>query len=275
MKRTKENVLQMYEEYIKGSTSQELDVKYEVKEKEQINKKQEIIITKTKSKSNSYLLIGILATLSTIILSFLFYKIRKQKKLIEFQKQEIFHNNSNSLKQLINIFKNQAPNSSNKLENQERMEALSLLNRMLYENGGQATANINDYLPALCNVKKITTDNKIDIQVITTSINLGFNQLKDIGLIVNELTMNAIKYAFAGVEKPLIKVTVTEKENYINLIVHDNGNGINSKLQDNTKGFGLKFVQLLVKQYNGTIQTYNENGAKFDITIKKIGSSFA
>ena len=246
----------------------EFDIKYKSIQKD-------AIIKQTRTLSKTYLLIGILATLSTLILSFLFYKIRKQKKLIEFQKQEIFHNNSNSLKQLINIFKNQPITENNTTENQERMEALSLLNRMLYENGGQTTANINDYLPALCNVKKITTDNKIDIQVTSSNITLGFNQLKDIGLIVNELTMNAIKYAFTGVEKPLIKINVSEKENYIHLIVHDNGQGIRSNTLENSKGFGLKFVQLLVKQYDGTINTSNENGAKFDITLKKIATQIA
>lgn len=250
---------------------QDLATKYEVKEKEQNIKKQEQVITKTKAKNKTYLIIGLLATLSTLILSFLFYKIRNQKKQIEFQKQEILHNNSNSINQLINIFKNQTNTDNNTKENQQRMEALSLLNRMLYENGGQTTANINDYLPALCDLKKRTTEN-IDIQVNSSNITLGFNQLKDIGLLVNELTMNAIKYAFNGIEKPVITINVTDKENYIYLAVQDNGNGIDThKLEPtNTNGFGLKYVQIIVKQYDGTINTTNTKGTKIDIKLKKL-----
>lgn len=253
---------------------QELATKYEVKEKEQNIKDQEEIIIHTKEKNKTYLLIGILATLSTIILSFLIYKLRKQKRLIEFQKQEIFHNNSNSLRQLINIFKNQPVSENNTTENQERMEALVLLNRMLFENGGRTTANLNDYLPALCKVKKITTDNKIDIQVQSSNITLGFNQLRDIGLIVNELTMNSIKYAFHDIEKPIVTIHVSEVENFIHLTVQDNGKGIdtNKLNKNNTNGFGLQFVQLLVKQYNGTLKTTNQNGTKYDITLKKIST---
>lgn len=253
---------------------QELATKFEVKEREQNIKEQEKIIIHTKEKNKTYLLIGILSTLSTIILSFLIYKLRKQKRLIEFQKQEIFHNNSNSLKQLINIFKNQPISESNTTKNQERMEALVLLNRMLFENGGQTTANLNDYLPALCKVKKITTDNKIDIQVQSSNITLGFNQLRDIGLIVNELTMNSIKYALHDIEKPIVTIHVSEVENFIHLTVQDNGKGIdtNKLNKNNTNGFGLQFVQLLVKQYNGTLKASNHNGAKFDITLKKIST---
>jgi two-component sensor histidine kinase len=249
------------------------EIKYETSIKEAKIKQQATELKLSNTKNIFFLGGGILALCGALGLGFLYKRVRKQKKLIEFQKQEIFHNNSNSLKQLINIFKNQTTTNSNTIENQERMEALSLLNRMLYENGGQTTANINDYLPALCNVKKITTDNKIDIQVTSSSINLGFNQLKDIGLIVNELTMNAIKYAFNGVEKPLIKITVTEKENYIYLNVHDNGKGL--PMNQNTNGFGLKFVQLLVKQYDGTLQMSNQDGAKFEITLKKLPTRIA
>jgi len=253
---------------------QELDVKYEVKKKDALNVQKDAVIKLTKAKSNTYLLLGFLATIAALVFFFLFYKIQKQNKLIENQKQEIFHNNSNSLKQLINIFKNQSNGESNAIENQQRVEALSILNRMLYENGGNSSANLNDYLPALCNVKKITTDNKVDIQVVASSINLGFNQLKDLGLIVNELTMNAIKYAFAGIEKPLIKISATENGSYLNLVVHDNGNGYieNQIVDSEASGFGLKFVKLLVDQYDGTLNITNDNGAKFDISIKKIAS---
>ena len=251
---------------------QELATKYNVQEKEYKIKENEKVITTTKTKSKTYLLIGILASLSTLVLSFQFYKIHKQNKLIQIQKQEILHNNSNSLRNLKNILINQTSTSSNSLENQQRIEAIDVLNRMLYENGGQTTANINDYLPALCNVKKITTDNKVDIQVTSTNITLGFNQLKDIGQIVNELTMNAIKYAFDGVENPTIKINVFEKDNSIMLNIHDNGKGFNKAMleNENNKGFGLKYVNILVKQNNGTIDIDTEKGTLIAIKIKKI-----
>ena len=251
---------------------QELATKYNVKEKELKIKENEKVITKTKSITKTYLLIGLLASLSTFVLSFLFYKIRKQNKLIQIQKQEILHNNSNSLRNLKNILINQTSTSSNSLENQQRIEAIDILNRMLYENGGQTTANINDYLPALCNVKKITTDNKVDIQVTSTNITLGFNQLKDIGQIVNELTMNAIKYAFEDTKKPIIKINVFEENNSIVLNIHDNGKGFNKAILENVNrtGFGLKYVNLLVKQNNGTIDINTQSGTQIAIKIKKI-----
>jgi two-component sensor histidine kinase len=251
---------------------QELATKYNVQEKEYKIKENEKVITTTKTKSKTYLLLGILASLSTLVLSFLFYKIHKQNKLIQIQKQEILHNNSNSLRNLKNILINQTSTSSNSLENQQRIEAIDILNRMLYENGGQTTANINDYLPALCNVKKITTDNKVDIQVTSTNITLGFNQLKDIGQIVNELTMNAIKYAFKDIEKPIIKINVFEKNNSIVLNIYDNGKGFNKAILENgnNTGFGLKYVNILVKQNNGTIDINTESGTQIAIKIKKI-----
>ena len=243
----------------------EFDVKYNSVQKD-------ATIKQSKERSKTYLLIGILASLSTLVLSFLFYKIRKQNKLIQYQKQEILHNNSNSLRNLKNILINQTATSSNSLENQQRIEAIDILNRMLYDNGGQTTANINDYLPALCNVKKITTDNKVDIQVTSTNITLGFNQLKDIGQIVNELTMNAIKYAFDDIEKPIIKINVFEKESSIVLNIHDNGKGFNKAILENENniGFGLKYVNILVKQNNGTIDINTQNGTLIAIKIKKI-----
>lgn len=248
------------------------EIKYEtsLKESKIIQQASELKLSNT--KSTFYLIGGLLALITAISLGYLYRKIRKQNKLIELQKQEIFHNNSNSLRQLINILKNQSTSTDNSLENQQRIEALSLLNRMLYENGGKNSGNINEYLPELCNVKKQTTDNKVDIQVASSNINLSFNQLKDIGQIVNELTMNAIKYAFHRVDNPVIKISVSESNNYLDLKVHDNGNGIdvNKINKGSSSGFGLKYVELLVKQYDGTLHVKNENGTKFDIQIKKL-----
>lgn len=113
--------------------------------------------------------------------------------------------------------------------------------------------------------------NAVKINVETPHLKLKSNLLKDIGLIVNELTTNAIKYAFPGISNPSIAITVNMADDQqLKLQVKDNGKGLpeNFNLNQQRSSFGLEFVNDLVAQHRGTINTYNNNGTCFDISLR-------
>ena len=68
-----------------------------------------------------------------------------------------------------------------------------------------------------------------------------------IGLVLNELISNALKYSFLESENGLIKVGLKERYNQLILSVTDNGIGMKNK--DLVGGFGNKLISLLPENY--------------------------
>lgn len=259
------------EEKIKAITNSE--IKFETSLKETTIKVQDAEIKAQKQK-NRWLVSGVALTAAiALILTLLYRRIKKQKSQIESQKREIIHNNRNNIQQLISIFSRQAENSNLKessIANQERLYTLNLLNKLLYENGEANNANVKDYLLQLGEAKKISAGHEVNIQISTPSIVLKSNLLKDIGLIINELTTNSIKHAFANTPNPLIKIDLQQTDNYINITVSDNGCGLpeDFNIEDNRNSFGIDFVKDLAAQHHGTIKAGNKEGAVFAIRLK-------
>ena len=80
-----------------------------------------------------------------------------------------------------------------------------------------------------------------------------------IGLIVNELFTNALKYAFPDNRKGLIKISLIESGNQLHLEVSDNGIGKNYYNKMEGTGFGSQLIELLTRQLEG----------KMSLSVKK------
>ncbi|TVR51216.1 MAG: PAS domain S-box protein [Spirochaetaceae bacterium] len=92
---------------------------------------------------------------------------------------------------------------------------------------------------------------------------LDSKRLSTVGLIVNELVTNAMKYAFRDdvgaddLDIPTAHLTVTTvcREEIIEILVEDNGPGLPDSFDPaNSSGFGVMMVQAMVGQLNGTVR---------------------
>src|SRR5690606_33999637 len=72
-----------------------------------------------------------------------------------------------------------------------------------------------------------------------------------LGIIVNELVTNALKYAFPGDRAGVITVSFQEVEGGWQLSVTDNGVGISDDAE--VTGTGMRMVQALVRQVGGNL----------------------
>ncbi|MBT5992500.1 MAG: sensor histidine kinase, partial [Bacteroidetes bacterium] len=109
---------------------------------------------------------------------------------------------------------------------------------------------------------------KVQFKVEAENIMIGAKQASPVGLIVNELITNCLKYAFPGDQEGEILLELkSNKENGVELSVSDNGIGIPEGFDLKTAdSLGLKLVKLLVEnQLDGSIEMENNNGMKFTI----------
>jgi len=93
-----------------------------------------------------------------------------------------------------------------------------------------------------------------------------------IGLIVNELLTNALKYAFPKNEQGTIHISLEKTdENNLKLSIRDNGVGKVVGIAPIGTGFGSQLVQLLTQQLNGKMQEHINEGThiEFDFLLKK------
>ena len=88
-----------------------------------------------------------------------------------------------------------------------------------------------------------------------------------IGIMINELLTNAMKYAFVGRQNGLLIVSATKVENRISFSIKDDGVGI-TDTEETSNGFGLQLVNMLAKQIRGKVSIKNENGTTFTLEFE-------
>ncbi|MBP1861009.1 sensor histidine kinase [Rhizobium herbae] len=142
----------------------------------------------------------------------------------------------------------------------QRVMSVAEVQRHLHVTGGIDQIEVGSYLSKLCGslASSMTGGSQpIDIKVSAEDGRIGSDQAVSLGLIVTELVINAIKYAFP-VPNSGASIDVSYEVNGSDwkLVVSDNGVG--KTIVPNVKsggGLGTAIVQALVKQLGAQIET--------------------
>ncbi len=147
-----------------------------------------------------------------------------------------------------------------------RVQGMMVLYDKLYRSSNFREISMKEYIASLIdevidnfhNRKSVTIERQID------DIILDAKMLSPVGIIMNELLTNAMKYAFKGRENGKIFVSLSFKGNQATLVVQDDGIGIPESIDIATStGFGMQLIGMLTEQLEGTIRIEREQGAKF------------
>ncbi len=147
---------------------------------------------------------------------------------------------------------------------------MSAVHETLHGSENLSEIDLNSYLSkvtaSIFQTYSINPD-KVTLNTDIEKIPISINQASPLGLIINELISNSLKYAFP--DEKVGEITVSMKKQYdeLELIVMDDGAGIPDKLDwKNSCTIGLKLVRTLVEnQLDGSIGMDNKNGTKFTI----------
>ncbi len=157
-------------------------------------------------------------------------------------------------------------------EGQNRVNSIGIVHQKLYQGTNLGAVEMKDYFLNLSEsiLDSFGAEQRIDLKLAMENLDLDIDTAVPLGLIVNELLTNTIKYAFPKGEKGTITIKLHKQDNNIlRLEVADNGVG-KSGITHGT-GFGGQLVSLLTQQLNGTMTEENQNGTTliFDFKLKK------
>ncbi|MDO9186091.1 MAG: PAS domain S-box protein [Bacteroidia bacterium] len=209
-------------------------------------------------------------------------KIQQSLKEKEILLQEVHHRVKNNLQIILSILNLQHAQITDKKtldlvrDIRSRIKAMSFIHELLYQTDDFSSINFSDYITNITNnlIYSYTQNQTIDLKLDVGAIFLDLDSAIPCGLIINEIVTNALKYAFTEQENGEVSVSLTQKNDFIQLTISDNGKGLPSNIDfRNTESLGMQLVVTLVQQLGGEIVLDNSNGAKYTITFKMINKA--
>ncbi len=154
------------------------------------------------------------------------------------------------------------------LESRKRIQSISFAHQQLYGNSSVEKLSLENFLKELVasiRESSLATDSKIDIELHMDEINVGTDVAIPIGLIVNELLTNSLKYAFSNDENGKVIITIRKVSNTLELTIEDNGRGMAENSSNN--GFGHQLVKSMAKQLKAAYHSTSKEGLKHFFSI--------
>ncbi len=203
----------------------------------------------------------------------------KEKKILL---SEIHHRVKNNLQIVISLVNLQLNDISDNTITKAlqviktRIQSMALVHEMLYSTTSFSAIDLKTYIQTLANdiIQTFNTEGKnIDLVITADSISLDIEQAITVGLLLNEIISNAVKYAFKGRTSGKIEILILKQaDNQIMIKVSDNGIGLS---YSNTQGTGLGtiLIDALADQLGTTVEKHEENGTSFRFVFRINGNN--
>ncbi len=156
-------------------------------------------------------------------------------------------------------------------EAKSRVKSMALIHQKLYQQDAVKAVVVKEYLYDLseslfesyrASAEKIQFESDIDDLLLDVDVVIP------LGLIINELISNALKYAFTGRASGKLSLSLKRNAAGLTLRVSDDGNGLPENFQLATAAsFGMKLVLSLVKKLDAEFAWSSASGAAFVLSI--------
>ncbi len=174
--------------------------------------------------------------------------------------REVNHRVGNSLQIIASLLHLQANSSADDdvkaaLSNaMGRVAAVAQVHRRLYTSHDLNTVMLNQYLEALLeDLRRSAEGNRMSrLTLRSEPIEIDPDRAVAIGIIVNELVMNAVKYAYPDGAGP-IHVELRRDGSHIELVIADDGVGLEVKQDPRSTGMGQRIVGAMANKLEADV----------------------
>lgn len=196
--------------------------------------------------------------------------LEKQNKEKEFLLKEIHHrvrNNLETISSLLSLQTEQVDNDEFReimLESQNRVQSMGIIHQNLYQGENLAAIEMKNYFKNLGSyiIDSFDATDRISLECNMEPVELDVDRAIPIGLIVNELMTNSLKYAFPDGRKGKITISLSESNSHLYLRMADNGIGMDKNTKIKGTGFGTQLVKLLTQQLDGKMDLITQSGTE-------------
>jgi two-component sensor histidine kinase len=272
----------------------ELTTKYETVQKEKQIQIQNLELARNVRERKFYFaLVAILIILLVGAVVFTVQKIRtnrllrSQKDLIdqslkekELLLREIHHRVKNNLQVISSLLSLQSREISDQAaldavnESRNRVKSMALIHQNLYKEDDLTGIDMQDYIQklakSLLSSYKIDS-NRIDLQTDIDNMSLDVDTTIPLGLILNELLTNTLKYAFPDGRDGVVGIELKEIDGVLKLSVSDNGVGMEGSRDagKESTGFGLGMIKTFSKKLDADYVVKSNAGTTVELLIKR------
>jgi two-component sensor histidine kinase/CheY-like chemotaxis protein len=208
-------------------------------------------------------------------------RLLKEKELLLREMHHRIKNNMATIASMLNLQASmigESEASAALLEARSRVHGMMELYQRLYGSGDFHSVDAAGYLRSLLGEieSSFIFHHRIQIESDLEEIRIDAKILFPLGIIVNELVINSIKYAFPpGHEEGQISLVLRrESETRIFLSIADNGIGMDPAIDpESSSGFGLTLVSTLAKQLGARREVSRVGGTRFSFSFSTVPNS--
>jgi len=200
----------------------------------------------------------------------------KEKELLL---REIHHrvkNNLQVISSLLQLQQNEITTKEDAIKgfaaSQDRILAMAKAYELLLGSEYMSEVIVGKYIESLAEQLKYNYDihHKVKISYSLDELTISIEILDRLGLVLNEIITNAIKYAFEGREVGNIHIELKETEKHVVIKISDDGIGMPENIDINDpETLGLSIVDMITQQLQGTLSLDRKNGTSFTLEIPK------
>lgn len=181
--------------------------------------------------------------------------------------REIHHRVKNNLQSVQALVRMQELPDAVKRDLQSRLAAMAAMHEHIYQHDRYVDIDAHAFVPAVVDEVKIAYGSPIDIQYEVDHVTVSRDHASPLALLLSELVTNTFKYAFPTSEFGTVLIRLEgRQEGRAYLTVRDNGVGMPEGAGDR-RSMGMRLVQGIVAQMEGTYSFRNDGGTVFEADI--------
>jgi len=204
--------------------------------------------------------------------------IDEQLKEKELLLREIHHRVKNNLQTVSSLLSIQGRGIADPTAKQAvndsrlRVKSMALIHQDLYRDGDLTGVQMKEYVEKLATslISSYDRADSVQLQLAIEDLSLDVDTAVPLGLILNELITNTLKYAWPDAAEGVLAIGMTTSGDALRISVRDNGIGYDpdaDRSADST-GFGLGMIKTFASKLKAEWSIRNENGTVVDMIVR-------